>query len=100
MPPPVTMLLSRPMVTSKLRVMIIWVAPSMVVADLRGRFASHARCPNRSRCKAPDRIHEPRNLDKLSSARDSNTTVVLLCGGDKRQQERDIARALELAQEI
>jgi putative addiction module killer protein len=29
-----------------------------------------------------------------------NTVVVLLCGGDKRQQERDIARALELAQEV
>jgi putative addiction module killer protein len=26
--------------------------------------------------------------------------VVLLCGGDKRHQERDIARALELAQEV
>jgi putative addiction module killer protein len=29
-----------------------------------------------------------------------DTVVVLLCGGDKRQQERDIARALELAQEV
>jgi putative addiction module killer protein len=29
-----------------------------------------------------------------------NTVVVLLCGGDKRQQDRDIARALELAQEV
>ena len=29
-----------------------------------------------------------------------NTVAVLLCGGDKRQQERDIARALELAQEV
>ncbi len=26
--------------------------------------------------------------------------VVLLCGGDKRSQDRDIARALELAQEV
>jgi len=26
--------------------------------------------------------------------------VVLLCGGDKRTQDRDIARALELAREI
>jgi putative addiction module killer protein len=26
--------------------------------------------------------------------------VVLLCGGDKRHQERDIVRALELAQEV
>jgi putative addiction module killer protein len=26
--------------------------------------------------------------------------VVLLCGGDKRRQDRDIARALELAQEV
>jgi putative addiction module killer protein len=26
--------------------------------------------------------------------------VVLLCGGDKRRQDRDIARALELAKEV
>ncbi len=26
--------------------------------------------------------------------------VVLLCGGDKRHQDRDIARALQLAQEV
>lgn len=26
--------------------------------------------------------------------------VVLLCGGDKRSQDRDIARALELAKEV
>jgi putative addiction module killer protein len=26
--------------------------------------------------------------------------VVLLCGGDQRRQDRDIARALELAQEV
>jgi putative addiction module killer protein len=29
-----------------------------------------------------------------------DTVVVLLCGGDKRYQDRDIARALELAQEV
>jgi putative addiction module killer protein len=29
-----------------------------------------------------------------------DTVVVLLCGGDKRQQDRDIACALELAQEV
>jgi putative addiction module killer protein len=28
------------------------------------------------------------------------TVVVLLCCGDKRHQDRDIARALELAQEV
>jgi putative addiction module killer protein len=28
------------------------------------------------------------------------TIVVLLCGGDKRSQDRDIARALGLAQEV
>jgi len=32
--------------------------------------------------------------------RRGDTVVVLLCGGDKRNQDRDIARALELAQEI
>ena len=26
--------------------------------------------------------------------------VILLCGGDKRRQDRDIARALELAKEV
>ena len=31
--------------------------------------------------------------------RRGNTVVILLCGGDKRTQDRDIARALELAQE-
>ena len=30
----------------------------------------------------------------------SDTVAVLLCGGDKRNQDRDIARALELAREI
>lgn len=29
-----------------------------------------------------------------------DTVVVLLCGGDKRHQDRDIARALEMAQEV
>ena len=32
--------------------------------------------------------------------RRGDMVVVLLCGGDKRSQSRDIARALELAQEI
>ena len=32
--------------------------------------------------------------------RRGDAVVVLLCGGDKRNQDRDIARALELAQEI
>jgi putative addiction module killer protein len=32
--------------------------------------------------------------------RRGDTVVVLLCGGDKRTQDRDIARAVELAQEI
>jgi putative addiction module killer protein len=31
--------------------------------------------------------------------RRGDTVVVLLCGGDKRTQDRDIARALELAHE-
>lgn len=29
-----------------------------------------------------------------------DTVVILLCGGDKRRQDRDIARALELAKEV
>ena len=29
-----------------------------------------------------------------------DVVVVLLCGGDKRSQDRDIARALELAKEV
>ena len=29
-----------------------------------------------------------------------DSVVVLLCGGDKRQQDRDITRALELAKEV
>jgi putative addiction module killer protein len=32
--------------------------------------------------------------------RRGDTVVVLLCGGDKRNQDRDVARALELAQEV
>lgn len=32
--------------------------------------------------------------------RRGDTVVILLCGGDKRQQDRDIARALELAKEV
>jgi len=32
--------------------------------------------------------------------RRGDTVVVLLCGGDKRQQADDIARALELAQKV
>lgn len=32
--------------------------------------------------------------------RRGDTVIVLLCGGDKRHQDRDIARALELAQEV
>jgi putative addiction module killer protein len=32
--------------------------------------------------------------------RRGDTVCVLLCGGDKRSQDRDIARALELAQDI
>ena len=32
--------------------------------------------------------------------RSGDTVVVLLCGGDKRTQDRDIARAHELAREI
>jgi putative addiction module killer protein len=33
-------------------------------------------------------------------ARRGDLIVVLLCGGDKRTQDRDIARAIRLAQEI
>jgi putative addiction module killer protein len=29
-----------------------------------------------------------------------DVVVILLCGGDKRRQYRDIARALELAKEV
>ena len=37
---------------------------------------------------------------RLYFVRRGETVVVLLCGGDKRNQDRDIARALELAREI
>jgi putative addiction module killer protein len=36
---------------------------------------------------------------RIYFVRRGDTMVVLLCGGDKRNQDRDIARALELAQE-
>ena len=29
-----------------------------------------------------------------------DVVVILLCGGDKRRQDRDVARALELAKEV
>lgn len=32
--------------------------------------------------------------------RRGDTVVILLCGGDKRTQVRDIARALELSREL
>lgn len=32
--------------------------------------------------------------------RRGDTVMILLCGGDKRSQDRDIARAQELAREI
>ncbi len=32
--------------------------------------------------------------------RRGDAIVILLCGGDKRTQDRDIARAVELAQEV
>jgi putative addiction module killer protein len=32
--------------------------------------------------------------------RRGDTIVFLLCGGDKRNQDRDIARTLDLAQEV
>jgi putative addiction module killer protein len=37
---------------------------------------------------------------RLYFVRRGGTVVVLLCGGDKRNQDRDVARALELAQEV
>ena len=38
--------------------------------------------------------------DRVYFVRRGDTLVVLLCGGDKRGQARDIGRAVELAQEI
>ena len=38
--------------------------------------------------------------DRVYFVRRGDTVAVLLCGGDKRNQDRDIARALELAREI
>ncbi|HEV7275378.1 MAG TPA: type II toxin-antitoxin system RelE/ParE family toxin [Devosiaceae bacterium] len=32
--------------------------------------------------------------------RHGGTVVILLCGGDKQSQSRDVARALELAHEV
>jgi putative addiction module killer protein len=37
---------------------------------------------------------------RLYFVRRGDTIVVLLCGGDKRTQDRDIARAIGLAQEV
>jgi putative addiction module killer protein len=37
---------------------------------------------------------------RVDFIRRGEMVVVLLCGGDKRTQDRDIARALELAREI
>ena len=37
---------------------------------------------------------------RLYFVRRGDTVVILLCGGDKRTQDRDIARALELAQDV
>jgi putative addiction module killer protein len=37
---------------------------------------------------------------RLYFVRRGGTVVILLCGGDKRNQDRDVARALELAQEV
>jgi putative addiction module killer protein len=37
---------------------------------------------------------------RLYFVRRGQALVVLLCGGDKRGQDRDIARALELAKEV
>ena len=36
---------------------------------------------------------------RLYFMRDSQTTIVLLCGGDKDSQQRDIARAKQIADE-
>lgn len=37
---------------------------------------------------------------RMYFVRRGDTVVILLCGGDKRHQDRDIARALELAREV
>ncbi|WP_308434467.1 type II toxin-antitoxin system RelE/ParE family toxin [Thalassobaculum fulvum] len=37
---------------------------------------------------------------RLYLARHGETVVVLLCGGDKRRQSRDIARAIQLARDL
>jgi putative addiction module killer protein len=37
---------------------------------------------------------------RIYSVRRGRTVVILLCGGDKRTQARDIARAIEMAQEL
>ena len=37
---------------------------------------------------------------KVKALRRGDAVVILLCGGDKRSQDRDIARALELAKEV
>ena len=39
-------------------------------------------------------------IRRLSLGNPGDRIVILLCGGDKRTQDRDIARALELAREI
>ena len=37
---------------------------------------------------------------RIYSVQRGKTVVILLCGGDKRTQARDITRAIEMAQEI
>jgi putative addiction module killer protein len=37
---------------------------------------------------------------RIYSVQRGKTVVILLCGGHKRTQARDIARAIEMAQEI
>jgi putative addiction module killer protein len=37
---------------------------------------------------------------RIYFVRRGNDIVVLLCAGDKRTQDRDLARALDLAQEV
>jgi putative addiction module killer protein len=37
---------------------------------------------------------------RIYSVQRGKTVVILLCGGDKRTQARDIARAIEMAQEM